>query len=91
MYIKRRNLYWILAGFSLVLIVLATLAAVHLPSIYPAWIATFWEPEFDYLPDYTKGPSISASSAILLEGTTGTVLYAKNEHSAALPPVPRKS
>ena len=80
MYIKRRNLYWILAGFSLVLIVLATLAAVHLPSIYPAWIATFWEPEFDYLPDYTKGPGISASSAILLEGTTGTVLYAKNEH-----------
>lgn len=80
MYIKRRNLYWIVGVFSLVLIVLATLAAVHLPTIYPAWIATYWEPEFDYLPDYTKGPSISASSAILLEGTTGTVLYAKNEH-----------
>ena len=28
------------------------------------WIATYWEPEFDYLPDYTKGPAISATSAI---------------------------
>jgi D-alanyl-D-alanine carboxypeptidase (penicillin-binding protein 5/6) len=80
MYVTRRNLYWILGALTLALVVLATGALVRLPILRPAWIATYWEPEFDYLPDYTKGPAIGATSAILLEGTTGTVLYAKNEH-----------
>ncbi|NLY52367.1 MAG: D-alanyl-D-alanine carboxypeptidase [Firmicutes bacterium] len=79
MYIPRRHLYWITA-LSLLLMVLAAMALVRFPAAHPAWIAAYWGPEFDYLPDYTKGPSISATSAILLEGTTGTVLYAKNEH-----------
>jgi D-alanyl-D-alanine carboxypeptidase (penicillin-binding protein 5/6) len=33
-----------------------------------------------YIPGYTAGPSITAGSAILIDGETGTVLYAKNEH-----------
>lgn len=88
MYVARRHLYWSLGVLSIVLIVLivlATLAVVRLPMAYPAWIATYWEPEFDYLPDYTKGPTIGATCAVLLEGTTGTVLYAKNEHVRRAP------
>ena len=79
MYITRRRLYNILAimGVSLALTIWAVL---YLPVIRPVWIATYWEPEFEYLPDYTKGPQLGATSAILLEATTGTVLYAKNEH-----------
>ncbi|NMB46194.1 MAG: D-alanyl-D-alanine carboxypeptidase [Firmicutes bacterium] len=80
MYIPRRNLYWLLGALSLVLIVLAHLIIVRLPITYPAWIAAYWEPECDYLPDYTKGPTITATNAILLEAATGTVLFAKNEH-----------
>ncbi len=33
-----------------------------------------------YVPDYTEGPKITADSAILMEVTTGQILYAKNEH-----------
>ena len=80
MYVTRRNLYWILGTLGIAMVVLVTSVFIRLPILRPAWIATYWEPEFDYLPDYTKGPAISATSAILLEGTTGTVLYAKNEH-----------
>lgn len=80
MYVTRRNLYWILGTLGIAMVVLVTSVFIRLPILRPAWIATYWEPEFDYLPDYTKGPAIGATSAILLEGTTGTVLYAKNEH-----------
>lgn len=79
MYITRRQLHKILATM-IALVVLAILAISYMPQIRPTWIATYWEPEFDYLPDYNKGPQISAASALLLEATTGTVLYAKNEH-----------
>ena len=80
MFIPRRHLYWITAAFSLLLILSAALALGRFPAARPAWIASYWGPEFDYLTDYTKGPTVTATSAVLLEGTTGTVLYAKNEH-----------
>ena len=79
MYIPRRQLFKILV-IMIALIVSAILAISYLPDIRPTWIATYWEPEFDYLPDYARGPQIGAASALLLEATTGTVLYAKNEH-----------
>jgi len=34
----------------------------------------------DYIDDYVRGPEITASSAMLLDNTTGTVLFAKDEH-----------
>ncbi len=37
-------------------------------------------PPLVYLPDYTTGPSIRASAAILVEAVSGMILYAKNEH-----------
>ncbi|NLK08762.1 MAG: D-alanyl-D-alanine carboxypeptidase [Firmicutes bacterium] len=77
MYIPRGRLIQI---STILFIVLAILLIFRFPQNRPAWIATYWEPEFDYLPDYTKGPVIKAQSAVLLEATTGTILYAKNEH-----------
>ncbi|NLW56394.1 MAG: D-alanyl-D-alanine carboxypeptidase [Firmicutes bacterium] len=37
-------------------------------------------PPLVYLPDYTSGPTIRASAAILVEAVSGMILYAKNEH-----------
>lgn len=33
-----------------------------------------------YIPGYSSGPQITAGSAILIDGETGIVLFAKNEH-----------
>ena len=42
-------------------------------------------PPLVYVPDSQKGPPIYAASAILLEATTGTILYAHNEHVRRAP------
>lgn len=42
-------------------------------------------PPLVYVPDCTSGPRIHAASAILLEATTGTILYAHNEHVRRAP------
>ncbi len=42
-------------------------------------------PSLIYLPDYTIGPRIYATSAILVEAVSGMVLYAKNEHQQRAP------
>lgn len=42
-------------------------------------------PTLIYLPEYTSGPKISASAAILVEAVSGMILYAKNEHSRRAP------
>lgn len=42
-------------------------------------------PSLVYLPDYTTGPSIRASAAILVEAVSGMILYAKNEHQQRAP------
>ena len=38
-----------------------------------------------YLPDAARGPAITASAAILMEASTGTVLFARNEHQRRAP------
>ena len=42
-------------------------------------------PPLVYLPGYETGPRIGASAAILVEATSGAVLYAKNEHRRRAP------
>ena len=41
--------------------------------------------ESNQIPDWPKGPTVSAKSAILMELETGTILYAKNIHSKEYP------
>ena len=42
-------------------------------------------PPLVYVPEAQQGPSLSAASAVLLEATTGTILYARNEHVRRAP------
>lgn len=42
-------------------------------------------PLFRYINDYQTGPRISAKAAILVDRTTGTILYAKAEHQRRAP------
>ena len=42
-------------------------------------------PPLVYIPDAQTGPAIYAASAVLLEATTGTILYAHNEHIRRAP------
>lgn len=42
-------------------------------------------PPLVYLPDYENGPKVLADAAILVEVTSGKVLYAKNEHKRRAP------
>jgi len=42
-------------------------------------------PTLIYLPEYTSGPPIEASAAVLVEAVSGMILYAKNEHSRRAP------
>lgn len=38
-----------------------------------------------YVSDYERGPNVSAAAAVLMEASTGTVLYARNEHQPRPP------
>jgi D-alanyl-D-alanine carboxypeptidase (penicillin-binding protein 5/6) len=40
---------------------------------------------FRYISDYSSGPEVSCSSAILVDRTTGAILYAKAEHQRRAP------
>lgn len=51
----------------------------------PAWIELGHGPPVTYIDDYAQGVSLSAESAILIENTTGTILFAKNEHVRRAP------
>jgi len=42
-------------------------------------------PPLVYLPEYEQGPKVLADAAILVEATSGKVLYAKNEHKRRAP------
>lgn len=73
---------------------LAFLAAVPLVSgarlafrvARPAWVPAAPPPEVVYWPGAREeGPPLGARASILLEGSTGTVLYARNEHEKRAP------
>ncbi|HOB22042.1 MAG TPA: serine hydrolase, partial [Bacillota bacterium] len=40
---------------------------------------------FNYINEYQTGPAVSAKAAILVDRTTGTILYAKAEHQRRAP------
>ncbi|HXL03861.1 MAG: D-alanyl-D-alanine carboxypeptidase [Firmicutes bacterium] len=54
--------------------------ALFLPVTGRLYTRTREYPEVVYVPNYTEGPYLAARSAVLIEATTGTVVYGKNEH-----------
>lgn len=85
MFIPRRHLIWA----AVCPIILAALCGLWLFTTRyhstPAWIELGLGPQITYVDDYAKGVDISAEAAILVENSTGTVLYAKNEHIRRAP------
>ncbi len=51
----------------------------------PGYLIRSYLPNLVYVPDYQTGPPLSAASAVLLEATTGTILYAHEEHLRRAP------
>ncbi len=85
MFIPRRRLIWI----ALCPVVLLGLWAAWLQlsprTAAPAWVELGRGPKVTYVDDYAQGTNISAQAAILVENSTGTILYAKNEHVRRAP------
>jgi D-alanyl-D-alanine carboxypeptidase (penicillin-binding protein 5/6) len=53
--------------------------ALFLPATSRSYTRTSQYPEVVYVPRHTEGPYVTARSAVLIEATTGTVVYGKNE------------
>ena len=53
--------------------------ALFLPATGRLYTRASQYPEVVYVPNYTEGPYVTARSAVLIEATTGTVVYGKNE------------
>ena len=51
----------------------------------PVWVQVAPQLDVSYVSDAKKGLRLSAHAAILFENTTGTVLYALNEHASRAP------
>ncbi|BAS28642.1 D-alanyl-D-alanine carboxypeptidase family protein [Limnochorda pilosa] len=85
MVISRRQLQR-LALVILAAAVLAAGARQVATRIRPAWVPAAPPPEVTYWPGAREeGPALRARAAILLEGSTGTILYARNEHQQRAP------
>lgn len=74
----------IVAGLIMIGVQIGWPAVVNLfsPTVKPVWLPTQPPKSLHYLPHDEQGPRISASSAILIEASTGTVLFAKEEHKS---------
>jgi D-alanyl-D-alanine carboxypeptidase (penicillin-binding protein 5/6) len=79
----------VISGRKLLLLVVCICVATAVPAItgralfLPAtgrlYTRASQYPEVVYVPNYTEGPYVTARSAVLIEATTGTVVYGKNE------------
>jgi D-alanyl-D-alanine carboxypeptidase (penicillin-binding protein 5/6) len=79
----------VISGRKLLLLVVCICVATAVPTItgralfLPAtgrlYTRASQYPEVVYVPNYTEGPYVTARSAVLIEATTGTVVYGKNE------------
>lgn len=59
---------------------LRTACPVEAPALSPPYLSPPGRPELIYHRAFREGPAVSARAAILVEASTGIVLYAKNEH-----------
>jgi D-alanyl-D-alanine carboxypeptidase len=80
-FVPRRILVYWVVGFAAVLAGAVSLGSAYiLPATARLYTRTRGYPEVVYAPYYTEGPWVTAASAVLIESTTGTVLYGKNEN-----------
>ena len=81
MIISGRTLIFVIACICIIPLALATSGrALFLPATARLYTRTGQYPEVVYVPHYTEGPNLTARSAVLIEATTGTVVYGKKEH-----------
>lgn len=74
-----RVLTFILIGAALLLCLRAA-GPVDKPVISPPYLNPSAYPDLVYHHAFQEGPAVTARAAILIEASTGTILYAKNEH-----------
>ena len=81
MVISKRTLILFVACMFIIPVALAIPGrALLLPTVARLYTRTGQYPEVVYVPYYKEGPSVTARSAVLIEATTGTVVFGKNEH-----------
>lgn len=82
--------YLVIHGRALLLLIICICVAMTVPAIMGKilflpvtgrlYTRTRQYPEVVYVPNHAEGPYSTARSAVLIEATTGTVVYGKNEH-----------
>ncbi|MGE5588151.1 MAG: D-alanyl-D-alanine carboxypeptidase family protein [Clostridia bacterium] len=77
---KKALFCWVVSFAALLTGAAALGSACILPATARVYTRTRGYPEIVYAPYYTEGPWVTAASAVLIESTTGTVLYGKNEN-----------
>jgi D-alanyl-D-alanine carboxypeptidase (penicillin-binding protein 5/6) len=79
--ISGRKILSVVVSICMAAVVLAfTGQVLLLPTAGKLYTRSSRYPEVVYVPNYREGPYITARSAVLIEATTGTVVYGKNEH-----------
>lgn len=88
MYLSRRLLYKIVfIGMPIICIIVSATVTFFKEHAVTTLKADQY-PTYDkavYISNYNSGPKISADAAILIDATTGYILYAKNEHQRRSP------
>jgi D-alanyl-D-alanine carboxypeptidase (penicillin-binding protein 5/6) len=69
----------IIVGAAL-LLCLRSADLVDKPALSPPYLNPSVYPDLVYHHAFCEGPAVTARAAILIEASTGTILYAKNEH-----------
>lgn len=82
MYVSRRVLRFVLFG-TVALFGLSL--SVYLASNSPNYRVEPGYPTLIYVPGYREGPRVTAESAVLIDESSGAILYAKNEHARRAP------
>ncbi|HBG17366.1 MAG TPA: D-alanyl-D-alanine carboxypeptidase [Firmicutes bacterium] len=76
---------WIWIGLGLIVVITCFKGLEKILPVESDYQRINKYPSLVYLPDYTTGPKIYASAAILVEAVSGMILYAKNEHQQRAP------
>jgi D-alanyl-D-alanine carboxypeptidase (penicillin-binding protein 5/6) len=81
-FISKRHLRYMTASVT---ILMGLSFAVYLTARSPGYQVESGFPRMVYVPGYSKGPAVTADSAVLIDEESGAILYAKNEHIRRAP------